>query len=67
MDQDVPVVLDARDHVEELEHGQEVYVEPEQEVYAGQDEEFPEEEAWYLEEEFEIFDQEEGVSPFYLF
>ena len=60
------MVLDARDHVEEVEPGQEVYFEPGQEVYDGQDEEFPEEEAWDLEEEFECFNQEEGVSSFYL-
>ena len=68
MDQDVPAVIDTRDHVEGVDPGQEVYVEQEEFLsHEEQDEEFPEEKAWDLEEEFECLDQEEGVSPFYLF
>ena len=68
MDQDAPAGMDARDHGKEVETGEEVYVEQEEFLTAQeQEEEFPEEDAWNLKEEFECYDQEEGVSPFYLF
>ena len=51
-----------------LETGKEVYVEQEEFLTAQeQEEEYPEEDAWNLEEEFLYYDQEEDVSPFYLF
>ena len=61
MDQDVPEVLDHGEEVEPIqemymESGQEVYAETGQEDYGGQDEEFPGEGAWELEQEFECFD-----------
>ena len=69
MDQDVPVGMDVRDHVEETDLGEGVYTEQQEEFLTQQEQnaEVPEEDAWNLEEEFEYYDQEEDVSPFYLF
>ena len=70
MEEEISVRVDAGDQMDEVDHGEEIYFDQQEELLPllqEQDPEFLEEDAWNLEEENDYFDTEEEISPFDLF